>query len=39
LQAEGLETPAALTLLIGKFRALSSLRNRQQPLIRARNAA
>jgi small-conductance mechanosensitive channel len=38
-QTEALETPAALTSLIGKFRALSSLRSRHQQLVLARNAA
>ncbi|MFL6427397.1 MAG: mechanosensitive ion channel domain-containing protein [Acidobacteriaceae bacterium] len=38
-QTEALEAPAALRSLIGKFRALSSLRSRHQQLIEARNAA
>ncbi len=38
-QTEALETPAALTSLIGKFSALSSLRSRRQQLLEARNAA
>jgi small-conductance mechanosensitive channel len=38
-QTEALEAPAALTSLIGKFRALSSLRSRHQQLVEARNAA
>jgi small-conductance mechanosensitive channel len=38
-QTEALEAPAALTALIGKFRALSSLRSRRQQLVQARNAA
>jgi small-conductance mechanosensitive channel len=37
-QTEALETPAALTSLIGKFRALGSLRSRHQQLVEARNA-
>jgi small-conductance mechanosensitive channel len=38
-QTEALETPAALTSLIGKFRGLSSLRSRHQQLVVARTAA
>ena len=38
-QTEALEAPAALTSLIGKFRALSSLRSRHQQLVEARTAA
>jgi len=38
-QTEALETPAELTSLIGKFRALSSLRSRHQQLVVARAAA
>jgi small-conductance mechanosensitive channel len=38
-QTEALEAPVALTSLIGKFRALSSLRSRRQQLLQARNAA
>jgi small-conductance mechanosensitive channel len=38
-QTEALETPEALTSLIGKFRALSSLRSRRQQLVLARNQA
>jgi small-conductance mechanosensitive channel len=37
-QTEALETPAALTSLVGKFRALGSLRSRHQQLVEARNA-
>ncbi len=36
-QTEALESPAALTSLIGKFTALSSLRSRRQQLVLARN--
>ncbi|MGA9717668.1 MAG: hypothetical protein WBQ79_05245, partial [Acidobacteriaceae bacterium] len=35
-QTEALESPAALTSLVGKFRALDSLRSRHQQLILAR---
>ena len=38
-QTEALEAPAALRSLIGKFRALSSLRSRHLQLVEARNAA
>jgi small-conductance mechanosensitive channel len=38
-QTEALETPAALTSLVGKFGALSSLRSRRRQLIAARNQA
>lgn len=38
-QTEALETPEALRSLIGKFRALSSLRSRHQQLLQARGAA
>jgi small-conductance mechanosensitive channel len=38
-QTEALESPAALTSLIGKFRALSSLRSRRQQLVQARTEA
>ena len=38
-QTEAFESPAALTSLIGKFRALSSLRSRHQQLIEARTQA
>ena len=38
-QTEALESPAALTSLVGKFRALDSLRSRHQQLILARNNA
>jgi small-conductance mechanosensitive channel len=38
-QTEALESPAALTSLIGKIRALSSLRSRRQQLVEARNQA
>lgn len=38
-QTEALETPEALTSLIGKFRALSSLRSRHQQLVVAGTAA
>jgi small-conductance mechanosensitive channel len=38
-QTELLESPAALTSLVGKFRALDSLRSRHQQLILARNNA
>ena len=38
-QTEALESPAALTSLIGKFRALDSLRSRHQQLILARSGA
>jgi small-conductance mechanosensitive channel len=38
-QTEALESPAALTSLIGKFSALSSLRSRRQQLVLARNQA
>jgi small-conductance mechanosensitive channel len=37
-QTEALETPAALTSLVGKLRALSSLRSRHQQLVVARTA-
>jgi small-conductance mechanosensitive channel len=37
-QTEALETPAALTSLVGKFSALGSLRSRHQQLVEARNA-
>jgi small-conductance mechanosensitive channel len=37
-QTEALETPQALISLIGKFRALGSLRRRRQQLIAAHNA-
>jgi small-conductance mechanosensitive channel len=38
-QTEALESPEALKSLIGKFRALDSLRSRRTELIRARNQA
>jgi small-conductance mechanosensitive channel len=38
-QTEALESPAELTSLVGKLRALSSLRNRRQQLIAARSQA
>ena len=38
-QTEALESPAALTSLIGKFRALDSLRSRRTQLVQARNEA
>jgi small-conductance mechanosensitive channel len=38
-QTEALEAPAALTSLVGKLRALSSLRSRRQQLVAAHNAA
>jgi small-conductance mechanosensitive channel len=38
-QTEALETPAALTSLVGKFGALHSLRSRHQQLLAARNHA
>jgi small-conductance mechanosensitive channel len=38
-QTGALETPAALTSLVGKLRALSSLRSRHRQLVEARNAA
>lgn len=38
-QTEALESPTALTSLVGKFRALGSLRSRHQQLILARNEA
>jgi small-conductance mechanosensitive channel len=38
-QTEALESPSALTSLVGKFAALSSLRSRHQQLIAARDQA
>jgi small-conductance mechanosensitive channel len=38
-QTEALETPSALTSLVGKFAALSTLRNRHRQLIAARDQA
>jgi small-conductance mechanosensitive channel len=38
-QTEALESPAALTSLVGKFRALDSLRSRRTQLVLARNNA
>ena len=38
-QTEALESPAALTSLVGKFRALDSLRSRRSQLVLARNNA
>lgn len=38
-QTEALETPAALTSLVGKLSALSSLRGRHRQLVEARTAA
>src|SRR6201996_5311292 len=38
-QTEALESPAALTSLVGKLHALSSLRSRHRQLVAARNAA